>query len=305
MDFFKRLFSKATNPAPAEPSEPDVHSFTCAACGAVYGIERRKLGSRGIRIHCGQCKAVITVRLDAPAAVPPAPNAVVRSSADAPALSSTRPSFDQCTSWLRVLMDTPARASTDTMKEPWKFAPTCSRAAVAEFEQTHGITLPEDYVRFITEVGNGTTGGGAYDVFPLGMTVRDDGYGPLIPFKPSVPDALARPFQHGLATWSGGDFADEIEEYTDECGEPAPTFDAEITPGAFPVAYEGCGEWCYLAINGTDGGTVWEWANGWLAPVPTQWLRPVNFTEWILGEVARQRGLIHEFRELTGVALPQ
>lgn len=49
---------------------------------------------------------------------------------------------------------------------------------------------------------------------------------------------------------------------------------------------------------------VWEWANGWMSPVPTQWLRPVNFTEWLLEEVARHRGLIDEFRRLTGVAPP-
>lgn len=215
-----------------------------------------------------------------------------------------RPSFDQCISWLRILMATPTRPSTNTRTEPWTFAPPCSLLVVREFENQHRIELPRDYVRFITEVGNGTTSGGAFDVFPLGMTVQDDGYGPPIPYKPRVSDALSRTFQHGLATWSGGDFEEEIEEYIEEEGEPPPMFDAEIAPGALPIAYEGCGEWCYLAVSGSEAGTVWEWSGGWMSPVPTQWLRAVNFSEWILGEVARHRGLIDEFRRLTGATSP-
>ncbi|MBI2374424.1 MAG: SMI1/KNR4 family protein [Deltaproteobacteria bacterium] len=136
------------------------------------------------------------------------------------------------------------------------------------------------------------------------MTVQDDGYGPPIPYRPPVSDALSRTFQHGLATWSGGDFEDEIKDYVEDHGEPPPTLDAEVMPGALPIAYEGCGEWCYLSVSGPEAGMVWEWANGWMSPVPTQWLRPVNFTEWILGEVARHRGLIDEFRRLAGVAPP-
>jgi hypothetical protein len=321
MSFLHRIFSResrkrsssdtpaaeATPPVlPASPgaapssSQPETFCFTCASCGAGYGIERRKLGARGIRIHCAQCRAGITVRADMPTATVPS-MAVEQVSGK---MTSVRPSFDQCLSWLRVLMSTPTRPSTDTAKEPWDFAPTCSLEAVREFEKKHGIDLPPDYVRFVTEVGNGTASGGPFAVFPLGMSEKDDGQGPLIPFRPSVPDALSRPFQHGLAIWAGGDFEDEIREYTEENGEPPPTFDAEIVPGALPIANEGCGEWCYLAVSGAEAGTVWEWANGGMGPVPTQWLRPVNFTEWILGEVARQRGLIGEFRQLTGVTPP-
>jgi hypothetical protein len=198
-------------------------------------------------------------------------------------------------------MATPTRTSTDNVRDPWQFAPPCALAAVADFEKVHGAVLPHDYVRFITEYGNGTASGGPFVIFPLGMTVKDDGYGPLIPYAPPLNDALIRPFEHGLATWSGGDFEEEIKEHVEENGEPPPTFDAEVMPGSVPIAYEGCGEWCYLAVTGADAGLVWEWANGWMSPVPTPWLRPVSFPEWVLGEVARQRGLIEEFRQLTGV----
>jgi hypothetical protein len=190
------------------------------------------------------------------------------------------------------------------MKEQWLFGAPCSLEAVRAFELEHRVSLPLDYVRFITEVGNGTTNGGSFALFPLGMTLKEDGYGPLRPFTPSVPDALRREFQCGLETWSGGDFEEEIAEYFEENGEHCPTFDAQVMPGALPIAYEGCGEWCYLAVTGAHAGTVWESANAWLSPVPTPWLRPVRFSEWVLGEVARQRGLIDQFRKLTGVVPP-
>jgi hypothetical protein len=215
--------------------------------------------------------------------------------------TGNRPEFDPCISWLRILMETTPRPSINTAQEPWGFAPVCSLAEVTAFERSHRIELPRDYARFITEVGNGTARGGAFGVFPLGLTVQDDGYGPPIEYRPPVADALRRPFQHGLATWAGGDFDEEIKDYIDDHGEPPPTFDAEVMAGALPIAYEGCGEWCYLALSGPEAGSIWQWANGWMSPVPTPWLRSVNFTEWVLGEVARQRGLIDVFRQLTGV----
>jgi hypothetical protein len=168
---------------------------------------------------------------------------------------------------------------------------------VEAFQRKHKIDLPPDYIRFVTEFGNGTTDNSS--VFALGMTLQDDGDGPPIPFAPSVVDALSQAFAHGLAMWPGDDCADEIDDYIADNGMPPPTFDPAVMPGALPVAYRGCGEWCYLSLAGPDAGLVWEFANGWLCPVPTPWLRPVNFCEWIVGEVALQRGLRELFLQLT------
>lgn len=167
--------------------------FACDSCGALYSVERKRLGPSGFRIRCGQCGAAIAVTPDTP---PPSSSSRTSATDGEPLPAASRPSFDQCISWLRILMETPPRPSINTMKEPWEFAPPCSPTAVAEFESTYGIKLPHDYVRFITEVGNGTAKGGAFSVFPLGMTVQDDGYGPRIPYRPSVSDALSRTFQH-------------------------------------------------------------------------------------------------------------
>ncbi|MBI2374423.1 MAG: zinc-ribbon domain-containing protein [Deltaproteobacteria bacterium] len=33
--------------------------FACDSCGALYSVERKRLGPRGFRIRCGQCGAAI------------------------------------------------------------------------------------------------------------------------------------------------------------------------------------------------------------------------------------------------------
>ncbi len=147
MSFVRRIFARATRKrsspdtpvaeatppvlpaspdATPSPSQSELFSFSCATCGAGYGIERSRLGPRGVGIHCAQCRAVITVRADIPTATVPS-MALEKVPSN---MTSGRPSFDQCVSWLRVLMSTPPRPSTDTVKQPWDFAPTCSLEAV-------------------------------------------------------------------------------------------------------------------------------------------------------------------------------
>ena len=86
-------------------------------------------------------------------------------------------SFEDCVNWLRVLEATPTRPSTDTWKDPWRFAPQCSVDDVRAFEARHGVSLPVDYGQFVTQVGNGTIGDRVFSVFPLGMTLPANGDG--------------------------------------------------------------------------------------------------------------------------------
>jgi predicted Zn finger-like uncharacterized protein len=273
----------------SERNHATLFSFACSSCGARYSVKREKIGRRGIRIPCGRCGVVITARPDAPAASPsPAPLAK----------ATPDPHFEQCIAWLKHLVSSTQATS---LAPHWVFGPPCTIDFVREFERRYSVRLPSDYVRFVTEVGNGTVGGGPFAIFPLGSVSNRDSPGQLVPFQPSTPASLGLPFQHGMAIWAGGDFADDIRSYTEENGVPPQTFDADVLPGALPLADQGCGEWCYLAVSGDVVGTVWEWTGEWMYAVPTPWLRPVSFTEWIVGEVAKQRGLIGEFRSLTGV----
>jgi hypothetical protein len=206
----------------------------------------------------------------------------------------------QCLSWMRTLEALPSRPSTTTCKSPWVFAPTLLIERIESFQRQHQVVLPTSYTEFLTQLGNGTAKGGWFQIFPLGMTVSLDNPDKLEVFEPSQPGALARLFEHGAAC--SEEFDDElIAEYLEEDGTLPTRFDDSVMPGALPLADEGCSEWCYLALNGEHAGTVWELSNGWLSPVPTPWLRPVTMMEWVVGEVARQRGLIDEFREMTGV----
>src|SRR5215510_742048 len=66
-----------------------------------------------------------------------------------------------------------------------------AEADVAAIERQHGITLPADYRRFITEVGNGGAGP-SYGVFPLGYL--DDGSADVQPWGDFV-GTLAEPFR--------------------------------------------------------------------------------------------------------------
>lgn len=53
-------------------------------------------------------------------------------------------------------------------KHKYKFNPTATVEAVREFEQQHGITLPEELVTYLTEIGNGGAGVD-YGMYPLEM----------------------------------------------------------------------------------------------------------------------------------------
>lgn len=267
--------------------------FSCP-CGAEYSTEQARLGV--VRIRCSVCGSPITIGLDHTS------NTQVESVPNWVAADTT--SFEQCIAFLRVLIATPAQSSHHTTTEPWTFAPPCLAVEVDGFQNKHKVELPPDYVRFVTEFGNGTKSGGAFPIFALGMTLQEDDDGSLIPFVPSQIDALSQTFTDGLATWAGAELDDEINDYIADNGEPPPAFDADVMPGSMPIAYRGCGEWCYLSLTGPHAGKVWEFSNGWMNPVPTQWLRPVNFCEWIVGEVALQRGLIEQFRQFAGTTAP-
>jgi hypothetical protein len=125
----------------------------------------------------------------------------------------------------------------------YRIGPKLSELEIRNFEQKHGITLPEDYRLYLQLVGNGNgtpwrerTGawvrGGAgpyYGLYPLDETVNGK--------------RVSQPFL----------FTEECEiEY-----DPEDPWEADV-PGLIEIAHQGCQGTAHLVVNGEASGTVWD-----------------------------------------------
>lgn len=157
------------------PTQPEMLRFSCA-CGAKYGIEKANFApGSNFLIRCSTCGGPVNLSLD---------RLLDADVENSPWMATTTTSFELCISWLNALLATPMQLSNNTTASPWTFAPPCSLDDVISFQNEHKVELPQDYIRFVTEFGNGTISGGAFSVFALGMALQDDGNGPPIPFVP-------------------------------------------------------------------------------------------------------------------------
>lgn len=148
--------------------------------------------------------------------------------------------------------------------------PPAPEDEVAQLEARHGCRLPDEYRRFITEIGNGGAGP-AYGVFPLGMQDQnhgisrwEDGY--------SLVGDLSKPFPLHEAWNLPDDFwaqqpdpteATPIEEedrMNEEWDKKLEThyYAAHLTDGAIPICHEGCARRNWLVVTGPLAGTVWR-----------------------------------------------
>lgn len=148
--------------------------------------------------------------------------------------------------------------------------PPLSEEEVAQVEAKHGCRFPDEYRRFITEIGNGGAGP-AYGVFPLGMQDRshdlcrwDEGY--------ALIGDLSRPFPLRDAWNLPEDFwrqqpdppEDMPVEEQDRMHEAwerkleSDYYATSITDGAIPICHEGCALRNWLVVTGPLAGTVWR-----------------------------------------------
>ena len=114
-------------------------------------------------------------------------------------------------------------------------APT-GEAAVLAVELAHGIRLPEDYRRFLIEVGDGGPGP-SYGLYSLAEAIAERGDGVWSLADPFEPPASCRDWVDLRA------------------------------PGILPVQYEGCSYYAGLVITGPDRGTMWSYVEvepGWV-----------------------------------------
>lgn len=155
-----------------------------------------------------------------------------------------------------------------------------SRARVAAFESQAGITLPEDYVAFITEAGNG--GLGPCRLMPLDewdAAYWIDSPRPQMLAAPCIitPDALGHEDawldRSGVQDWETRFNAGEWDPMT----------------GTLAVAEIGCGLFYSLVVNGPHRGRVFTWGD--FLRSPPMFVPEPSFGGWIAARIqASARG---------------
>ena len=185
----------------------------------------------------------------------------------------------------------------------YKLNPPLSVSVMEAFEKRHGVSLPEDYRFFITEIANGGAGP-SYGVFPFGKQT----YGSDLhdwEAEGLVGD-LSKPFRH-TSSWnfpkSFWDDAPASSPGTSLEADPARCkawFDSlgtwyeakgkhywnrTLMNGAIPICHQGCGYLLWLVIHGQQRGFVWNdirEARLGIVPLLDKSGQSVTFSDWYM-----------------------
>ena len=131
---------------------------------------------------------------------------------------------------------------------------------LTEFERQHGISLPEDYRWFLSQIGNGGAGP-FYGLFALGE-VDDDHDTRAWTEGDGFVGRLREPFPHTTA-WN--DLRGKPEDTDCETSKYEAAFDAfeqryfdaRNVNGAIPICHLGCAIRTWLVVSGPERGRVW------------------------------------------------
>ena len=148
----------------------------------------------------------------------------------------------------------------------FRLNPVIEESVVAAFERSHGVTLPEGYRRFLTEIGNGGAGP-FYGVSRLGEMDSINGEEPWKAGDGFI-GVLSEPFPHREA-WNDVPDYPECPDYPGDAEEDAAydrTFeaadaiywDSRNVNGAVPICHRGCCLRDWLVVTGPEAGHVWE-----------------------------------------------
>lgn len=124
----------------------------------------------------------------------------------------------------------------------YKFNDCLSSEKITKFEEQHNVSLPNDYRRFINEIGNGGFGPG-YGLMELG-------YQNSILRSLNYSKYIATPFPHTDAWNENFENIDFDTDTTDE------EYQNQLA-GSIPIAIMGCGYDEYLVITGKESGNIW------------------------------------------------
>lgn len=183
------------------------------------------------------------------------------------------------------------RLAFGSAKHDYKLNAPVRVSTVDEFEARHGITLPGDYRRFITEIGNGGAGP-YYGLFPFGEL--EDG---LSWEESKLVGDVSQPFPH-LEAWNlpvsfweqfpdiSPDTPLEEEERLLAAWDKAELeqyFNPAIVNGAIPICHLGCGLRQWLVVKGEQKGFVWNDFRAdhrGLRPLQDESGRQMTFSDW-------------------------
>jgi hypothetical protein len=184
----------------------------------------------------------------------------------------------------------------------YQLNPRLSELEVKEFEDRHGIRLPEAYRDFVLNVGDGGVGP-HYGVFRLGKI--DDGYEESEWKEGEFVGTLRDCWPHRQA-WNLSNEALTVPvglspEATDIAMEEIDKnyWDEALVAGAFPICHHGCALRDWLVITGPEAGEVWHDERvdqRGLRPYESADGRRLMFREWYLGwlnDALRRFGLDH------------
>lgn len=176
----------------------------------------------------------------------------------------------------------------------YQLNPPIPVSTIEEFEVRNGITLPDDYRLFITQIGNGGAGP-YYGLFPFGeleegrsWEKKGDGVGDVSqPFahveawnlpvtfwdqQPHIPPDLSLEEEEKL--WAAWDKI-ELDQY----------FNPMIMNGAIPICHLGWGLRQWLVVNGEQKGFIWDdfrGERGGICPLRDESGRPMTFSGWYM-----------------------
>ena len=139
----------------------------------------------------------------------------------------------------------------------YKLNPKLSEKQVREFELVHNVTLPNGYVDFLTNIGNGGVGP-FYGLEPLENTLYTD-----LDYKRT--DSLlnpSEPFPH-TQSWNlefqptVEEDVDDEEYYSQLTEFEEKYYDNQQMDGAIAICNCGCAISLNLIVNGQEYGNVW------------------------------------------------
>lgn len=144
-----------------------------------------------------------------------------------------------------------------SQKHRYKINSTISLEKIRHFESTHKITLPPEYIAFLTNIGNGGAGP-FYGLEPIQNSLFTDlDYKrPEFLLNPGKPFLHTRPWNLEFQP-SVSEEENEAEYENERMKFDEEYFDSEQMNGVLAICNYGCAVSLNLVVNGEEYGNIW------------------------------------------------